>query len=44
MFEQAEKTAELYRMQQESEKVAREKAARTIVKVIFTLKFLVSVF
>eukprot|EP01084_Bolivina_argentea_P008225 15400_1 len=32
VFEQAEKTAELYRMQQESEKVAREKAARTIVK------------
>ncbi len=33
VFELAEKTAELYRRQQEQEKVAREKAARTIVNV-----------
>ncbi len=33
VFELAEKTAELYRRQQEQEKVAREKAARTIVHV-----------
>ncbi len=35
VFEQAKKTAELYRREQELEKVAREKAARTIVNVSF---------